>query len=594
MKRTANYLALFLALLTFAFSFVACKTDDNDTATTTQETEPEDSPAVTPQNPPAPEVTYTITFDKNASDATGTMESQTVKKGNTLTLTANGFSRAGYTFSGWNTKSDGKGANYSDKAVFKPTADLNLYAVWLKETATEPNPPPSETPGGTEQKKTITKYLFSAETGSSDIGATMLNWGNGGAATTVDVDGIGKALLLTTGTGWGASAGYVAYQFSGRLSSYETLSFKLYVSDMRVTNPGVDKDIIVKIPEIEIPFSFSECATAVSGKTGWYAVTIPLSRTEWKDVRANENRIAILQRYTGTCKITDIALSKTESETGGGSGGTGDSQPEATGVYRSGMNIIWQDEFDAADPDRTPLSSKWGYDVGRGTSENSDGTNPGNWGWGNGEAQWYSNNDADNTYVSDGTLKIVAKKEAAGDGATWTSGRLVTRNIYENKYGCIEMRAKISEAAGVWPAFWMLRHDIYDAGGTGWPRGGEIDIMESSTRVWGPGKVYGTLHCQAGYGGGPIWSQGMQLSDLEATWHTYAIVWNENGTISWYYDDNLLGTYTAADKNNNDVWPYDENFYIILNLAVGGGLGGEIDPNLSEATMEVDYVRWYQ
>lgn len=442
------------------------------------------------------------------------------------------------------------------------------------------------------ETKLVTKYLFSSETGTSSIGATIIDWGNGGNAATVDVSGIGKALLVSTGTGWGTSAGCVPLQFSGRLSSYETLSFKIYVSDMVVTNPNSDKDIIVKIPEVEVPLSLSECAKAISGQSGWYEVTIPLSRTEWASV-LSENRIAILQRFTGTFKVTDIALSKTENNDGGNQNGS-DAQPEAAGAYRSGMNIVWQDEFDSADPDGTPRSTKWGYDVGRGTSTNSDGTKPENWGWGNGEEQWYSNKDSDNTYVSDGTLKIVAKKESAGDGATWTSGRLVTRNIYENKYGCIEMRAKISEAAGVWPAFWMLRHDIYDEGGTGWPVGGEIDIMESSTRVWGPGKVYGTLHCLGGYGGGPIWSQGMQLTDLENTWHTYAIVWKENGTISWYYDDDLLGTYTASDKNNNDVWPYDENFYIILNLAVGGGLGGAIDPNLLDATMEVDYVRWFQ
>lgn len=426
MKLLAKYFVIFVSLLAFSIVGIGCVADDDSTNNDviTKEKNPEEEPVVLPESSSEPEVTYTIMFDKNAADATGTMESQTAKKSSRLTLAANAFVRSGYTFKGWNTKSDGKGANYSDKAAFKPMSDLKLFALWSKDAATLPdsdekeNPPPQES-GSTE------------------------------------------------------------------------------------TN--------------------SEAA-----------------------------------------------------------------------AYRSGMRIVWQDEFDSADSDGTPLSAKWGYDVGRGTSTNSDGTTPGNWGWGNGEEQWYSNKDPDNTYVSDGSLKIVAKKEAAGDGASWTSGRLVTRNIYENKYGCIEMRAKISEAAGVWPAFWMLRHDIYDAGGSGWPVGGEIDIMESSTRVWGAGKVYGTLHCLGGYGGGPIWSQGMQLTDLENTWHTYAIVWNENGTISWYYDANLLGTYTANDKNNNDVWPYDENFYIILNLAVGGGLGGAIDPNLSNATMEVDYVRWYQ
>ena len=410
----------FILSILLAFAFTACNTEDNDGENITTPVPQTTMPETTVPETPAQTVTYAVSFNKNADNATGATESVSCEKNKTVTLTENGFIRSGYKFSGWNTLADGKGANYSNKASFTLIKDLVLYALWTKE-------------------------------------ATEQNTGGNGSGT-----------------------------------------------------------------------------------------------------------------------------------------GSGETQAEEKGAYRSGMSIVWQDEFDSADSDGTPLLTKWGYDVGRGTSTNSDGTKPGNWGWGNGEEQWYSDNNSGNTYVSDGTLKIVAKREAAGDGATWTSGRLVTRNVYENKYGCIEMRAKISEAAGVWPAFWMLRHDIYDDGGTGWPRGGEIDIMESSTNVWGAGKVYGTLHCQAGYGGVPIWSQGMQLSSLEATWHTYAIVWNENGTISWYYDDTLLGTYTASDKNNNDVWPYDENFYIILNLAVGGGLGGAIDPNLSQATMEVDYVRWYQ
>lgn len=437
--------------------------------------------------------------------------------------------------------------------------------------------------------KTVTNYLFSSETGTSDINATIIDWGNGGSHSVETVSGIGKVLKLTTGTGWnGESALCLPFQIRS-LASYESLSFKIYVSDMTVTNPAKDKDILVKIPEEEISFALSEYGEAISGKSGWYKITVPLNLPQWASVRTSENRIAVLQRCTGSLKITDIALTKTETASN-----PNKPQAEATGAYRNGMSIVWQDEFDSSDPDGTPLSDKWGYDVGRGQSENSDGTNPGNWAWGNNEIQWYSDNDRDNTYVSDGTLKIVAKKENAPGDTTWTSGRLVTRNIYENKYGCIEMRAKITEARGMWPAFWMLRHDIYDEGGTGWPKGGEIDIMESSTSIWGPGKVYGTLHCDAGSGGNPIFTKGTVLSSLDENWHTYAVVWNENGTISWYYDDILLGTYTAADKNNNACWPYDENFYIILNLAVGGNLGGAIDPNLTQAVMEVDYVRWYK
>ncbi|MBQ7159512.1 MAG: family 16 glycosylhydrolase [Treponema sp.] len=629
MKLLTKSLALLLTLL--MLGFVSCKTDDNTiNVTPVNSNTTTDSNTTTNSNPDTTDttqsITYTITFEKNASDAVGVTESISSKKNSTVTLTECGFTRSGYKFIGWNTTADGKGANYSNKATFPLIKNLTLYAVWTKEESeentggtesgtgnqesggnTNPATPttPTDNPSGTPTdnptdtpvtEKTVTNYLFSSETGASDLGAELIDWGNGGTATTTDVSGIGKALLVTTGTGWGSAAGCVPFTFSsGLLRSYDTLSFKLYVSDMTVTNPTADKDIIVKIPEVEIAFSLAENAKAVSGKNGWYEFTIPLTLSAWETVRTSENRIAILQRCTGSFKITDIALSKKESSggTSSDSGNTG-TQGEAIGAYRQGMTLVWQDEFNSAEADGTPLSSKWHYDVGRGTSTNSDGTNPGNWGWGNGEEQWYSDKNPNNTYVSDGTLKIVAKREAAGNGATWTSGRLVTRNLYENKYGCIEMRAKISEAAGVWPAFWMLRHDIYDEGGTGWPRGGEIDIMESSTNIWGAGKVFGTLHCQAGYGGGPIWSNGMQLSDLANTWHTYAVVWNEAGTISWYYDDTLLGTYTASDVNNNDVWPYDENFYIILNLAVGGNLGGQVNDSLSKATMEVDYVRWYK
>lgn len=439
---------------------------------------------------------------------------------------------------------------------------------------------------GTGEEVTVTKYLYSSSSGTSNIGATITSWGNGGDSTPETELGIGNVLKVTPGTVWGASAACVAYTFgAGTLAAYDTFSFKIYTADMTVTNASADKDIVVKVPETEIPISLSEYGQAISGKSGWYNVSIPLSL--WSDLLSGASQIAVLQRCTGSFKITDIAISKTVVK-------DNTPQSEAAGSYRSGMSIVWQDEFDSADADGTPLSSKWHYDVGRGQSNNSDGTNPGNWAWGNNEVQWYSDNKPSNTYVSDGTLKIVAKRENAESDATWTSGRLVTRNKYENKYGCIEMRAKITEAAGMWPAFWMLRHDIYDAGGTGWPAGGEIDIMESSTSVWGAGNVFGTLHCTGGSGGNPIWTKGKQLSELEDLWHTYAVVWKEEGTISWYYDDVLLGTYTASNVNNNDVWPYDENFYIILNLAVGGNLGGTIDPNLSQATMEVDYVRWYK
>ena len=257
-------------------------------------------------------------------------------------------------------------------------------------------------------------------------------------------------------------------------------------------------------------------------------------------------------------------------------------------------NLVWSDEFEGSEIDIT----KWHFDIGRGESECTDGQNPHNWAWGNNEAQWYTDSEK-NVWVSDGTLKMKAIREKTGDGsaqADWSSARLVTRNTDntkgENKYGYIEMRAKIPDEKGLWPAFWMLRHDIYDEGGTGWPKGGEIDIMETSTNLWGTNTVYGTLHCQAGFGGNPIFTNMTKLNNI-TDWHTYGLLWKENGGLYWYYDGQLMDSY-IPENYENDAWPYDENFFLILNLAVGGNLGGVIPPDLEEATMEIDYIRWYQ
>ncbi len=318
----------------------------------------------------------------------------------------------------------------------------------------------------------------------------------------------------------------------------------------------------------------------------------------------------------GTVKLSNICLAETSPVAPEGwNDETASAGVEAKKAIGTPLNItgledyklVWADDFTDAerDSDGTPLSSNWGYDIGRGQSDNSDGTNPNNWAWGNGENQWYSDNDKDNTWVSNGTLKIRAIKETGPDNnATHTSGRIVTRNVSGRqwKYGYIEMRAKIPVERGVWPAFWMLDNDIYD--GQGWPLSGEIDIMESSTSVWGVDKVYGTLHCEAGSGGNPIYTAGTVLDDIAGEWHTYAVKWDEN-SITWYYDgkpahwtlgknaSDSTATYTPSNVNSKEAWPYNEPFYIIINLAVGGNLGGTIG-NWTESTMTIDYVRVYQ
>lgn len=266
--------------------------------------------------------------------------------------------------------------------------------------------------------------------------------------------------------------------------------------------------------------------------------------------------------------------------------------PEKINIDGIEYKYVWSDEFTSCESDGTPLKSKWGYDVGRGMSTNTDGTFTNNWAWGNNELQWYSEADADNTFVSDGTLKLSAIREDNHE-TTWSSGRIVTRNIpgAQFKYGYIEMKAKVPYDKGVWPAFWMLDNDIYD--GQNWPLSGELDIMETSRNIWND-EVYGTIHCQAGHGGNPICSNGTNAVCFEdGLFHTYGVNWAEDH-IDWYYDGEKVFSYTPADVNSKEQWPFNEEFYIIINLAVGGNLGGAVPASLNKSTMEIDYVRVYQ
>ena len=150
-----------------------------------------------------------------------------------------------------------------------------------------------------------------------------------------------------------------------------------------------------------------------------------------------------------------------------------------TKITKNGIELTleWSDEFIQSDilPDKT----KWGYDIGDGVQDNTDGTNPHLGGWGNGEAQWYTDNE-NNAFVSDGTLKIRAIRESTGN-KNWSSSRMVTRNLKEFKYGYFEFRVKIPEYQGIWPAIWMLRHDIYDPNGIG----EEEEFMELSIVMQG-------------------------------------------------------------------------------------------------------------
>ena len=257
-------------------------------------------------------------------------------------------------------------------------------------------------------------------------------------------------------------------------------------------------------------------------------------------------------------------------------GGGATLQPPPPASYK----LSWSDEFNGADGS-SPDSAKWTYDTG------------GN-GWGNNELEYYTNR-TQNAQIKGGNLVITAQKETytGSDGVTrnYTSARLKTQSLFSQAYGRFEARIKIPAGQGMWPAFWMLGLDI---GTVGWPKCGEIDIMENIGKE--PGIVHGSLH-------GP--STAARTSDATAPFslpanqkfaddfHLYAVEW-EPGTIRFYVDSNLYATFTQSQWPAGGTWAFDHPFFIILNVAVGGDWPGPPDNStIFPQQMLVDYVRVY-
>ncbi len=226
-------------------------------------------------------------------------------------------------------------------------------------------------------------------------------------------------------------------------------------------------------------------------------------------------------------------------------------------------NLVWEDDFNT---DGQPDDTKWTYDLGAG-------------GWGNGEAQTYTDNSA-NVTVENGSLKINAIKV----GSSYTSARIKSQGLFDFTYGRVEVSAKLPQSQGTWPAIWMLGSNFPTVG---WPQSGEIDIMEQTGDD--KSKVLGTCHWyETSNSSNASYSQSKSVANTSSEFHTYTMEWSEDA-IKIYVDDEKY--YELA---NNVNLPFDADFFIILNVAMGGSLGGTIDPSFTEDTMEIDYVKVYQ
>lgn len=237
--------------------------------------------------------------------------------------------------------------------------------------------------------------------------------------------------------------------------------------------------------------------------------------------------------------------------------------------------LVWSDEFDYTG---LPDASKWSFD----TAGNASG-------WGNNEAQFYTKERLQNAEVKNGCLILTAVKEDF-EGKKYTSARMVTKGKGDWLYGRVEVRAKLPEGRGMWPAIWMLPTDWAYGG---WPASGEIDIMENVG--YDPYRIVASAHTQS-YNHVQKTQKNNQLDvpDCYTNFHVYALEW-EASEYRVYVDEQLYFTFKNEGAGYK-VWPFDKRFHLLLNVAVGGNWGGAkgIDDAIFPRSMVVDYVRVYQ
>lgn len=241
-------------------------------------------------------------------------------------------------------------------------------------------------------------------------------------------------------------------------------------------------------------------------------------------------------------------------------------------VVQRQWELTWSDEFDGP-AGSAPDAGSWTYDLGRGDN-----------GWGNQELQAYTDNPENVSLDGEGNLVITARRS----GNTFSSGRIKTQGLFNQAYGRFEASIKAPVGPGIWPAFWMLGSDITDVS---WPQCGEIDIMEM--RGQQPNLMAGSVH-GPGYSAGNAITAGYGLENarFDDGFYLYAIEWGED-YIDFFVDDFLYQRITPEDVGGD--WVFDNEFFLLLNVAVGGTyVGFPVDDTPFPQSMVIDYVRVYR
>jgi beta-glucanase (GH16 family) len=266
--------------------------------------------------------------------------------------------------------------------------------------------------------------------------------------------------------------------------------------------------------------------------------------------------------------------------------------PAADAATKKTLKLLWSDEFNGK-KGTLPSSKTWSREIGGG-------------GWGNSERQFYTDKAANASMDGSGRLVITANRisneygDVIGDvpgtedilnrcsECQFTSARMKTARNIGFMYGRIEARMKLPQGIGTWPAFWMLGGDLLD--GVPWPECGEIDIMEYRGDM--SDQATSAIHGPTTPPGSGLGTRFLNMTPLSDGFHTYAIEWRKN-SIDFIVDGRINGSVSSADTGTRG-WVYNQKFFLILNLAMGGTYAGEfIDPTLNQAQLSVDYIRYY-
>lgn len=271
--------------------------------------------------------------------------------------------------------------------------------------------------------------------------------------------------------------------------------------------------------------------------------------------------------------------------------GLGVQMPDAEAATVT-KKLLWSQEF-TAKAGTSVSSTTWNYDIG-------DGTEAGIPGWGNGEREYYIPGAV--KHDGKGALAITATRMPVdpsgqttaknpyacyyGTACEWTSGKITTYGKVGFQYGRMEARIKMPKGIGMWPAFWMLGSDIKT---NNWPSSGEIDIMEA--KGVSPKMAYGTVHGPGYSGGDGIGGHTAMKTYNYSGFNNYAIEWKPD-QIKWLLNDKVFFTLNKADVKDK-TWVFNKEFYLIVNLAVGGQFTGDVDPDLKKGVLAVEWIRYY-